>query len=281
MQITNGGNPYNSDRVSQAYIDINSCGYHHITDTDYTTVRPSGRSDFQLIYLWKGGAHFELENGPTWVKQGQLVLFKPGEPQNYTYYAKDKPQSYWIHFTGVGCEELLRTCGIWQEPVYTVGSCVEFTELISKIIQEIQLKPPQYNLLCRGYFFQLISIIGRRLEQQRSSQENRKYEKLIAVIEAIHNEYQDERDTNDYAAMCHLSSSRFLHLFKQYTGMSPHHYKISIRLEKAKDMLSSTTLSIAEISWIVGFTDPLYFSRIFKQSTGMAPSMYREQFFSV
>lgn len=280
MQIANGGNPHNSDRVSQSYIDINSCGYHHITDTDYITLRSAGRSDFQLIYLWQGRALFQFPSGPQWVERGQLVLYKPGEPQHYTYFADDKPQSYWIHFTGTGCEELLRICGLWQERVYTVGACVEFTDLIVKIIKEIQIQSPQYNLLCRGYLLQLIAIVGRRLDQQYSSQKTRKYEKLVSVIEAMHNEYQDTRDVDDYAAMCHLSSSRFLHLFKQYTGVSPHLYKTNIRIEKAKDMLSSTTLTVSEISRIVGFSDSLYFSRIFKRVTGMSPSLYRKHFFS-
>lgn len=280
MQIANGGNPYNSDRISQAYIDINSCGYHHITDTDYTTLRSAGRSDFQLIYLWQGRALFQFPNGPQWVERGQLVLYKPGEPQHYTYFANDKPQAYWIHFTGVGCEELLRICGLWRDMVYTVGACVEFTDLIVKIIKEIQIQSPQYNLLCQGYLLQLIAIVGRRLEQRNHSTQARKYEKLVTVIEAMHNEYQDTRDIDDYAAMCHLSSSRFLHLFKQYTGMSPHLYKTNIRMEKAKDMLSSTTLTVAEISRIVGFSDSLYFSRIFKRVTGMSPSLYRKHFFS-
>ncbi len=280
MQITNGGNPYDSDRNSDNYIDINSCGYHHITDTNYTTTRPQGRADFQLVYLWRGRAEFIFPTGSRWVEQGQLVLYKPGEVQNYTYFAKDQPQAYWIHFAGTGCEELLRSIGIWDKTVCTLGSCMEFTELIDKIIHELQLTPPQYNQFCRGYFLQLLSTVGRRLEQRRSSQQTHKYEKLIDVIEAMHNSYQDNRNTDDYAAMCHLSNSRFLHLFKQYTGTSPHLYKNNIRMGKAKDMLSSTTLSVAEVGRIIGFEDPLYFSRIFKQATGLAPSLYREQFFS-
>ncbi len=278
MQITYGGNPNHSERVSSAYIDINSCGYHHITDTTLTTLRPAGRSDYQLIYLWRGRGQFHFASGTQWIQQGQMVLFRPGETQHYSYFAGDQAQSYWIHFSGIGCEELLAGCGLCGQTVFDVGPCVEFTELIGRIIREFQLQQPQYVLNCRGYFLQLLAIAARRVEQHRSRRDPRKYERLIPVIEAMHNECHDSRGAAEYAAMCHLSVSRFLHLFKQYTGTSPHLYKTGIRMEKARELLNSTTLSIAEISRIVGYADPLYFSRIFKQAVGMAPSVYREQF---
>lgn len=281
MLITYGGNPDNSERVSTAYIDINSCGYHHITDTELTTLRPAGRSDYQLIYLWRGQGQFHFAFGTQWVQQGQMVLYRPGEAQHYSYFAGDQAQSYWIHFSGTGCEELLKGCGLWGQTVFDVGACVEFTELICRIIREFQLHQPQYVLNCRGYFLQLLAIAARRVEQQRGSQQTHKYERLISVIEAMHNECHDSRSAAEYAAMCHLSTSRFLHLFKQYTGTSPHLYKTEIRMEKARELLSSTTLSVAEIGRIVGYADPLYFSRIFKQVAGMAPKVYREQFLNI
>lgn len=274
MQIINGGNPYSSDRISSEYLLINSCGYHHITDTDFTTRRPAGRLDYQLIYLWSGCAEFILSKGPQIVHQGEIVVYKPGEPQDYTYYAKDTPQSYWIHFTGVGAEELLRTCGLWEKAVYTIGPCPEFAEHIREIIREIQLQPVQHNLFCAGSFTQLLAQVSRRLARQETGRAEWKFEKLIAVLESMHNDSTAYHSIEEYATQCHLSRSRFLHLFKQYTGLSPHAYVTRIRLEKAKDLLINTTLSVAEISRIVGYPDPLYFSRIFKKYTGVSPKMY-------
>ena len=57
-------------------------------------------------------------------------------------------------------------------------------------------------------------------------------------------------------------------------GMSPMHYLNYQRIEKAKDFLLSNSMTISNISRLVGFDDPLYFSRVFKKYTGASPQAY-------
>lgn len=66
------------------------------------------------------------------------------------------------------------------------------------------------------------------------------------------------------ADYCKLSQSSFSHMFKDRMGMSPMHYLNYQRIEKAKDFLLSNSMTISNISRLVGFDDPLYFSRVFK-----------------
>ena len=54
MEMINGGNLYRSDRVSDEYLLVNNCGYQATGSVDTTTVRPRGRSDYQLLYVWHG-----------------------------------------------------------------------------------------------------------------------------------------------------------------------------------------------------------------------------------
>lgn len=57
-------------------------------------------------------------------------------------------------------------------------------------------------------------------------------------------------------------------------GLSPMQYLNNQRMEKAKDFLLSNTMTISNIAHLVGFDDPLYFSRVFKKYTGVSPQMY-------
>lgn len=64
--------------------------------------------------------------------------------------------------------------------------------------------------------------------------------------------------------------------FKKYKGMSPADYLIKLRIEKAKEIfLSQPDILTKDVAMIVGFTDPFYFSKIFKKETGMSPSVFR------
>ncbi|MEK6153954.1 AraC family transcriptional regulator [Flavobacteriaceae bacterium 3-367] len=79
------------------------------------------------------------------------------------------------------------------------------------------------------------------------------------------------------AKLCNLSLSSFKREFKKEFNDSPANYIIGKRLEKAKELLRITDLSISEIAYETGFQDPLYFTRLFKNKIGAAPSAYRKE----
>jgi AraC family transcriptional regulator of arabinose operon len=72
-----------------------------------------------------------------------------------------------------------------------------------------------------------------------------------------------------------LSISRFSHLFRKQTGMTPHQVHNRMRFQEAARLLADTQLSIKEISWHVGFRSVTSFSRQFKRHWTVAPSEYR------
>ena len=80
----------------------------------------------------------------------------------------------------------------------------------------------------------------------------------------------------EYAQSRGLSVSWFLRNFKQMTMKSPMQYILAIRINNAVSLLETTDYNVTEISTIVGYENPLYFSRIFKKQKGVSPSEYRK-----
>ena len=74
-----------------------------------------------------------------------------------------------------------------------------------------------------------------------------------------------------------MSVCWFIRCFKRYMGVTPMQYLISIRMNRAKELLRNTDYSIQEISSLVGYENPLYFSRLFQRQTGRPPSVYRRE----
>jgi len=75
-----------------------------------------------------------------------------------------------------------------------------------------------------------------------------------------------------------LTVSR-MHLYRQFiklTGLSPSRYICVVRLQHAKEMLRETELNISEIAYEVGFRDPNYFARKFKEELSVSPRAYRK-----
>ena len=72
-----------------------------------------------------------------------------------------------------------------------------------------------------------------------------------------------------------VSYSNFRKLFKEHTGLSPATYQQDLRLQHAKELLTTTDMSIKEIAYRLNFDSPDYFSSKFKQKTGRKPSDLR------
>lgn len=83
--------------------------------------------------------------------------------------------------------------------------------------------------------------------------------------------------TEELAKLCNLSLSSFKREFKKEFNDSPKNYFNTKKLEKAKELLSITDMSISETAYEVGFNDPLYFTRFFKLKAGISPSSFREK----
>jgi AraC-like DNA-binding protein len=72
-----------------------------------------------------------------------------------------------------------------------------------------------------------------------------------------------------------LKTKQFAYLFHKYTGVSPNEYLIDYRIHRAHELLCHSKCSVAEVSACVGYSDPYYFSRLFKKRTGFSPSILR------
>jgi transcriptional regulator GlxA family with amidase domain len=77
------------------------------------------------------------------------------------------------------------------------------------------------------------------------------------------------------AARVSISPSHFFALFKRRIGLAPMDYFTRLRMERAGQLLESTSLSVKEVAAELGYDDPFYFSRVFKSINQLAPSDYR------
>ena len=83
-------------------------------------------------------------------------------------------------------------------------------------------------------------------------------------------------DVRRLAASVNLSASRFAYLFRRDVGMSPARFVRQRRLERARELLESTFLSVKEVMAQVGFSDPSHFTRDFRRWHGLGPRAWRQ-----
>ena len=258
---------------------VNSCGiYRPVHRKVMSTTRPAGRNDYQILYIASGKAYFHYKsNGRTEIftaPAGSMMLYRPRQMQFYEYFLKDSPEVCWVHFTGNEADMLLNKIGFQDTPLLFCDTANEYRELFRKMIQELHLKRPCFEEMLPLYLRQLFSLIQRnRLEAFSAA--HRPSPEVAAAIQYFNESFSQDISVEEYAAEHHIRACWFIRSFKRYTGRTPLQYITSIRINKAKELLQVSNYCIQEIGSVVGYEDPLYFSRIFKKQTEHAPSKFQ------
>ena len=147
---------------------------------------------------------------------------------------------------------------------------------VRKIIQELQLCRYGYEDYIASLFNDILLLVDHQQHEQKKATGN--VQEQIEYAAAYFNEnYNTKISIDDYAESLHISTNWFIHNFKQYAGMSPAQYILSLRMVNAQSLLERTTYNIKDISEIVGYENPLYFSRVFKKEIGKSPAQYRKE----
>ena len=257
---------------------VGSCGTYRLkTRPKLPTYWQKGRRDYQILYVANGKTHFWFDGKEEIVSAGHMVLYKPEEIQKYVYYLEDNPEVFWIHFTGSDVKNILAYHGIsLDEHVFYCGVLPDYKALFRKIIQELQLCRYGYEDYIASLFNDILLLVDRQQHEQKKATGN--VQEQIERAAAYFNEnYNTKISIDDYAESPHISTNWFIHNFKQYAGMSPAQYILSLRMVNAQSLLERTTYNIKEISEIVGYENPLYFSRVFKKEIGKSPAQYRKE----
>lgn len=101
---------------------------------------------------------------------------------------------------------------------------------------------------------------------------------VLRIKAVLERDCRQEQDLDQLAAEEGLSASVFRRLWKKHVGMAPHRYRIELRMTQARRLLTETALNISEIAYRTGYSDPLYFSRLFHKTTGLSASDYRNAY---
>lgn len=258
-------------------LSVTSCGvYRLVRQPVMQTLRPEGRRDYQLLYICSGRAFFCLGEERREVPAGHMVLYRPGERQQYYYYAKDNPEVYWIHFSGYDAPHMLDKTGFADTPVLPCGMSFHYPELFRQIILELQLKRPCFEELLCACLQQIFEKVHRN-QLEISAGRYRNMEEMEAAVHFFNESFTRDISIEQYARSRHMSVSWFIRSFRHYMGMTPMQYITAIRINTARELLKNTDYSIQEVSALSGYDNPLYFSRIFRRHTGYSPSRYRQE----
>ena len=266
----------NANAESERYLEVTACGVSNYKFDKDTDVHHRGRRYFQFIYIKSGKFTAEIIDKTVELKEGSVIIYHPDEPQKYHYYPKISCETVWLHFSGRAIDEILESLEISKERVFNLAKTDEIEFLLSKLLPEHRLKYRGYEISENALLQQILCQLSRSIANMKQTfgEARQKIEQVLIMME---NDIKENHTVADYAAEIHLSADRFSHLFTETMGVSPHRYMLDLKINKAKQLFRQTDLNVREVAEFVGISDPLYFSRLFKNHTGLSPTSYRNQ----
>ncbi len=231
-------------------------------------------NEYQLLYNPEGEGEFESTHCPrTQLKPGDMFLLFPGEWHSYHPNPRTGWKSNWIGFKGKNMDDRVKAGFLSPEkPIYHVGYSADIETLYKRAFEAAMEEAAYAQQVMAGLVNHLIGIM---YSLERNIELNKNQQQVDMVGKArlrIRESLESDVSIQTIAEELGVSYSNFRKLFKEYTGLSPATYQQELRLLRAKELLTTTELSIKEIAYRLNFESPDYFSAKFKAKMGFKPS---------
>ena len=278
-----------SERDKQWGLTVTTMGYEEIgAGEDYPTrghadgyyfEQERGRvlNEYQLLYIVEGAGVFHSDHvAEKQLREGDLFLLFPGEWHSYHPLPGRGWKSYWIGFAGRNMDDRVRAGFLSPEkPVYHVGYSSGIVSLYKAARRAADDEAAYTQQLLAGIVNNLIGLMYS-LERNLQLSRNQSHVDMVQRAQArIRESLESSLTIQQVAEELGVSYSNFRKLFKEFTGLSPASYQQELRLMRAKELLSTTEMSVKEIAYQLNFESPDYFSAKFKLKTGRRPSELR------
>ena len=234
-------------------------------------------NEYQLLYIPEGEGVFNSAHAKDIpLKAGDLFLLFPGEWHNYHPTGKNGWKSYWIGFKGKNVDDRVKAGFLSvDKPIYHVGFSADIIRLYEEAYKRAQEEAPYSQQILAGIVNHLVGLMYALERSMELSKDHTRVDMINLARLRIRESLEVDLTIQQVAEELGVSYSNFRKLFKEFTGISPALYQQDLRLQRAKELLATTTLSIKEIAYRLRFESPDYFSSKFKIKTGKKPSEFR------
>ena len=233
---------------------------------------------YYLIFISKGRGIFQSAfTELTKVDEGMCFFLYPGVWHRYKPDSNSGWEEYWVGFNGDYPNKLMHK-GFFtvNKPFINVGLHCGMLTLFHNLIETVKTSSPGYHQVIAGITLQILGVANAASMDKEQTKDP--IGKLIAKAKFLLQESL-EKPVNIESIVRDLPMgySAFRKAFKKMTGESPNRYHLNLRLNKARFLLTSTTLSISEVAYQTGFDSLFYFSKLFKKKNGKSPKLYRAE----
>ena len=258
------------------------------------SMEPNKHDHYEMVYIRKGNAVFEIAGQPVILGPNDIVIIKPRQLHKFTVKS-DSGCDFIVlslkfenringEYSEVPLEDFLNFVSSKETGAFIslkVSQKNEIIILLNRILKERESGEPGSDFLNHLLVLELFVLLSRALKMEWENSIKGKSPKLRELINIsinyIHNNFERDISLGDIAKFVFLSPSYFARAFKEETGISPISYLLKVRIDRAKELLTDTGLKISDIALSVGFSNQQRFNEMFKKYAKLTPLQHRKK----
>lgn len=229
----------------------------------------------ELFYVVSGTGQFKIEDQLFPVVADDLVIINPNV--EHTELSRNSRPLEYIVLGVDGLEFSPQQDGDSRYCLMSFqGQREDILPLLHSLLREAAEKQNGYELICQNIMEILMVRLGRRVAFSSSAGERYASKECALVRRYIDSHFKENITLSQLSDLVHINKYYLVHTFSREYGVSPISYLISRRLQESKYLLSRTNHSLSQISHMLGFSSPSYFSQSFRRAEKMSPLEYRK-----
>lgn len=223
-----------------------------------------------LLFFVKGGIHYDFDGFSFDAHAGDVLRLPSGIPYGGTKIGDEENEFYVIDFIASEKDGFLN----FPLPLaYSVLDTQKISDMFARAEKAWQSREPFYKIDAEKA---ILSILKETASEYMRRSQGIKTNKAEEIREFIKENSDNCRlDSADIAKHFFISETHLRRVFVKEFGIPPMKYLSDLRIEKAKNLLLTSDMSVYEIAEICGFGSVYYFSSVFKKKTGLSCLAYR------
>lgn len=265
------------------------CQELHITDIGYYPnakfhymQRNTPIKEYVLLYCIQGEGQISVNGNHFALTANQVIILPPGVPHTYMSSIDNPWTIYWIHFKGNKARLMASDYVIPKTISVSTDSRINdrldlFEEMYHTLEWGYSLENLRYATTCLSYFMGSLAYVNCfRAARTRNDSPNNDI--ITQSIHYMHENINRMLTMNEISAYVKYSPYRYSALFKEKVGYPPMNYFSRLKIQKACELIDTTSMKINQISQVLGYDDPFYFSRVFSKIMGMSPNTFKNRY---
>ena len=217
----------------------------------------------------------KLFAGQKWLPaQNRMVVWDYEAKHQYGNNSEEWDHS-WLQISGKWMTRMLRKSTIpLGIPLHLSANLLPMRYLAA-IYEELRSRTEQDPDMLTG----LLQVFWHDLTRHLNADPHIRFpdSRLDHAREVIEENFVSPFNLVEVASKAHLSTSHFCSVFSKRFGVPPREYAMQLRLQRATQLLANHDLAIFQVAEMIGFDDPLYFSKLFHRRYGISPRQFRQQ----